>query len=305
MKNTEFNIGAVERETGLSKDVLRVWERRYGFPSPRRDAHGERLYPPDQVDRLQLVKRLMDTGHRPGKLLGLEVDALTALAREMREKAAPAVARDEAEALQDLLKTIRQHDAPIYVHAMQQRLARQGLGRFVQDTVAPLVHIVGEAWEAGNIEIFEEHFFTELTQRLLRNAISALPAVRHPPRLLLTTAADEQHSLGLLMVEALLALEGADCLPLGTQTPLGEINRAVRAYQADIIALSFSAAFPHRQIPALVTQLQELLPPSVEIWLGGSGITRLNSLPGVCLLPKLEDTLAALNAWRAARVSST
>jgi DNA-binding transcriptional MerR regulator len=59
---TQFNIAAVERDTGLSKDVLRMWERRYGFPVPERDANGERLYPADQVERLRLIKRLMDQG---------------------------------------------------------------------------------------------------------------------------------------------------------------------------------------------------------------------------------------------------
>ena len=49
----DFNIAAVERETGLSKDVLRMWERRYGFPIPERDANGERLYPEAQVERLR------------------------------------------------------------------------------------------------------------------------------------------------------------------------------------------------------------------------------------------------------------
>ena len=49
----DFNIAAVERETGLSKDVLRMWERRYGFPVPERDANGERLYPAAQVERLR------------------------------------------------------------------------------------------------------------------------------------------------------------------------------------------------------------------------------------------------------------
>ena len=49
-----------ERATGLSKDTLRVWERRYGFPQPDRDASGERLYPAEQVTRLRLIKRLMD-----------------------------------------------------------------------------------------------------------------------------------------------------------------------------------------------------------------------------------------------------
>ena len=69
MDNPTFNITAVERETGLSKDVLRVWERRYGFPAPQRDSNGERRYPPEQVERLRLIKRLMDQGHRPGRLL--------------------------------------------------------------------------------------------------------------------------------------------------------------------------------------------------------------------------------------------
>ncbi|MBV5332313.1 MerR family transcriptional regulator, partial [bacterium] len=68
MNNSRFSIAAVERDTGLSKDVLRMWERRYGFPLPLRDPNGERSYPAEQVDRLRLIKRLMDQGHRPGKL---------------------------------------------------------------------------------------------------------------------------------------------------------------------------------------------------------------------------------------------
>ena len=80
MNNPGFNIAAVERETGLSKDVLRVWERRYGFPAPSRDDHGERIYPAEQVERLRLVKRLMDAGHRPGKLLATPTEELNALA---------------------------------------------------------------------------------------------------------------------------------------------------------------------------------------------------------------------------------
>ena len=69
MKKTGFSITAVERDVGLSKDVLRVWERRYGFPAPERDANGERVYPAEQVERLRLIRRLMDHGHRPGRLL--------------------------------------------------------------------------------------------------------------------------------------------------------------------------------------------------------------------------------------------
>src|SRR5213083_1299641 len=75
-----LNISAVERETGLSKDVLRMWERRYGFPKPARDENGERQYSLAETAKLRSIKRLMDVGVRPGKLIGLslaELDSMT------------------------------------------------------------------------------------------------------------------------------------------------------------------------------------------------------------------------------------
>jgi DNA-binding transcriptional MerR regulator len=61
-----LSIAAVERDTGLSKDTLRVWERRYGFPAPTRDAIGERLYGRADLQKLRMLKRLLDAGHRAG-----------------------------------------------------------------------------------------------------------------------------------------------------------------------------------------------------------------------------------------------
>ena len=226
MNNPRFNIAAVERDTGLSKDVLRVWERRYGFPVPDRDDHGERIYPAEQVERLRLVKRLMDAGHRPGKLLATPTEELNALAPRRPEPPGAASGAGAAAELGDLISLIKQHDGAAYQQAMQQRLARQGLERFVQDTVAPLTRLVGAAWEEGSVEVFEEHLFTELTKRLLRQAIATLPGGKRSPRIVLTSVPDEPHVLGLLMAEALFALEGAECIPLGTQMPLLEIGRA-------------------------------------------------------------------------------
>lgn len=298
MNTSEFNIAAVERDTGLSKDVLRVWERRYGFPLPTRDANGERLYPAEQVERLRLIKRLMDQGHRPGKLFATPADELSGLAPR-RARATPDASVDQDE-LAELLGLIKRHDSAGYLQAMQQRLARKGLSSFVQDTVAPLTQRVGEAWEEGSLEVFEEHLFTELTKRLLRQAITTLPAGSAAPRIVLTSVPEEPHVLGLLMAEALLALEGAQCIPLGTQMPLLEIVRAAGAHRADVVALSFSAAFPQRQIGGLLEQLRLMLPADVALWAGGRGISRQSAVPGTTLLATLDDAVAAVHEWRAA-----
>jgi len=314
MNDPQFTIAAVERDVGLSKDVLRVWERRYGFPAPTRDAHGERLYPAEQVQRLRLVKRLMDQGFRPGRLLaapGAELEALAAQrgpasagagdARAVVASGAEAAtgAAQEAAAgeLDNLLALIRRHDGEAYLQAAQQRLARQGLRLFVQDTIATLTMAVGRAWEAGSLQVFEEHLFTELTSRVLRQAIAAVPG-GHEPRILLTSLPNEQHGMGLLMVEALLSLEGAHCISLGTQMPLLEVVQAAQAHRVDVVALSFSAAFPSRQVPSLLRQLRSVLPPPRQLWAGGAGVRKVPVQEGVLVMSRLEDAVAAVARWR-------
>ena len=102
------------------------------------------------------------------------------------------------------------------------------------------------------------------------------------------------------MVEGLLAPEGAQCVSLGPQTPLDEIRRAALAYQADIVALSFSAAFPLRQATDGLSSLRRHLPASVALWAGGEMTRRVRkTLPGVVLLPDLAASVTALRAWRA------
>ncbi|CAG1018299.1 HTH-type transcriptional repressor CarH [Burkholderiaceae bacterium] len=297
-ESARFNISAVEGDVGLSKDVLRVWERRYGFPTPERDANGERLYSAEQVKRLRLIKRLMDLGHRPGRLLTSPLKELEALSSTHKSAAAACDPEGSAGGVADLIQLIRQHDGAAYLHALQQQLARQGLRHFVQDTVTPLTVQVGTAWEEGRLHVFEEHLYTELTTRTLRQAIAAVPGGREP-KVLLTTLPNERHGMGLLMVEAMLSLEGAQCISLGTQMPLMEIAQAAAAHRADVVALSFSSAFPARQVSDLVQQLRGALPRATQLWAGGAGVRKLAATPGVLVLATLDDAVEAVAQWRA------
>ncbi len=303
MKETvsDFTISAVEREVGLSKDVLRVWERRYGFPKPIRDANGERLYPADQVRRLRLIKRLLDQGLRPGRLLGGSVDELEQWAGKAPPGLAPAPQESgRSDDPARFLECLRAHDAPRLSGVLQQRLAQQGLASFVQDTIAPLAVRVGDEWARGGVEVYEEHLFTEVAQRLLRQAIAALPAERGPV-VLLTTVPDEAHGLGLLMGEAMLALRGARCINLGTQVPLLDIARAADAYGVDVVALSFSSGFPVRRIPELLRQLRASLASPVCLWAAGAAVHRVPPAEGVRLLRSMEEALSALEECAQAR----
>ena len=291
-----LNISAVERETGLSKDVLRMWERRYAFPKPGRDENGERQYTIAEVAKLRAIKRLMDIGMRPGKVIALSEEELNAMAlsRAGRSRDAPEPALEG-----DILAMLKSHDVTGVQHAFATLLMRQGLQSFVRDTITPLNRAIGDAWMRGELQVFEEHLYSEQLQSALRTAINAFPRQAGTPRVLLTTFPSEQHGLGLLMVEALLVPEGVQCISLGPQTPLDDVRRAALAHKAHIVALSFSAAFPLRQATDGLSTLRRQLPASIQVWAGGEMTRRIRkTLPGVVLIPDLGASVNALRSWR-------
>lgn len=294
-----YSISAVERDTGLSKDTLRIWERRYGFPHPERDQHGERVYTQTQVDKLRAVKRLIDRGYRPGKIVELPLQDLTQLAETTAAALGELDVPDELRAFTDLIKA---HKVPDLRQALSQALMRQGLQRFVLETVAPLNYQVGLAWMRGYFEVYEEHLYTETMQSALRAAIGGAPAAEGRPRVLLTTFPNEQHQLGLLMVQALLVLDGATCISLGTQTPVRDIALAASTHGVDAVGLSFSAAFPASHVTEGLAELRAKLPTSIEIWAGGAnpGLPR-RPPPGIRTLARLDEVNRTVAAWRETR----
>ena len=295
-------IAAVERDTGLSKDTLRIWERRYGFPQPLRDAQGERAYPSDQVEKLRLLKRLMDAGHRPGKLVGLPIDALRSLGLGA---GTPRAGQSDLPA--PYAELLGGHDVGGLRRQLQQAMLAMGLDRFVTEHVAPLNAAVGEAWLRGEISVAQEHVYTEAVQLVLRQAIGSMPEPSGPaPRILMATLPQESHGLGLLMVEALLSLQGWRCISLGVRVPLEDIVIAAGLIGADIVALSFSGSFPAVQAGASLQELRRRLPAATAIWAGGSGLALQRRLPDGVLAVRDIGLLAKLvDQWRQAPSAST
>ncbi len=315
----DYSIAAVERESGLSKDTLRMWERRYGFPAPTRDALGERLYSAEQVERLQQLRRLIHAGHRPGKVVALDAAAIQALlseagvpqrAKSVRGGAAKGAAAGTLPAvpknglLERCLEALAAHD----VLALREHLARavlgMGLEACVLQLVAPLTREVGLAWLQGRFQVFEEHLYTECVTGVLRGAIASMPgtASADMPRVVLTTFPHEQHGLGLLMLEAVLTLRGCACMALGTQTPHSDIVRAAQVFHADVVALSFSGIIAPPQVRAGLRDLRAMLPIQTQLWAGGQGAELApGNTTGLALIRGLEAVPQALADWQVAK----
>jgi DNA-binding transcriptional MerR regulator/methylmalonyl-CoA mutase cobalamin-binding subunit len=291
------SIGDVERETGLSKDTLRVWERRYGFPAPARNLNDERVYPEDQVQRLRVIRRLLDAGLRPGKIVRLPLEQLSAVLAPVRKT--EALAADAVDWPRRAFELIQAHRAAEFRNLLAQLLLQLGLRQFILDVIVPLNALVGNAWLQGAIEIFEEHLYTAQIQNLLQHALGSIPPSNLAPRVLLTTLPGEEHQLGMLMAHAFFAIEGAQCISLGTQTPPSDILKAVNAHQVDIVGLSCTAANSPRATQAQLSALRETLDVRVELWVGGNAALDQHKIAGMRRVTSLTEIPGALARWRA------
>jgi methanogenic corrinoid protein MtbC1 len=292
-------IAAVEQATGIARATLRIWERRYGFPQPGRDARGERTYPVDQVQKLRLIADLIVRGHRPGQLAQLPSSQLASLAVPNGPRPAAA-----GEGVPDaIIAPLRAHDSAAVLRLLEESVRRMGLVEFVSSRMPEMNVKVGQAWASGDLEVYEEHLYTELVQQVVRSHLGRLHAAApsHGPRVLLATPPQELHGLGLLMAQVLLTTEGCPCTSLGTRVPLAQIATAASVFRADVVGLSFTASMNPAHVLRGLEQLRAELPPQVAIWAGGSSpVLARHRIPGVQAMPHVRDALPAIAHWRQA-----
>ena len=270
----------------------------------------ERLYPLDQVHKLRLIKRLMDTGHRPGKIVAQSVEQLQDLLNGMSlvkgaEDCASSPPEPSAlDANAPWLRWLAEDRSDLIKQALRQHIIKQGLGSTVEDLVAPLCVYVGEAWLRGELSVYQEHLFSATLQQVLREAIASVeassPTLGQHPRVLLATTPGEYHSLGLLMAECYLALESCARFELGSSTPVVEILQAIEHMKIDVLALSFSAYASRNDVISSLQQLIDGVPAGVEIWAGGSATAlQSRSVPeGITVISRARDVAAHVNDWR-------
>lgn len=301
-----LTLAAVEKLTGLSREVLRKWELRYRFPQPLRGTRGERLFSGEDVARLKMQASLIASGRRAGSVVPLSVAQLQAelAVRPLVCTTAPlpAVLAEQVHDL--LLKLAPTGRANTLAQWLEEVIERSGLAQFVAHTMPAFNQAVGDAWQAGHIGIHAEHRYTET----LREAVTrALPPARNPdapPAVLLTTPPGELHSLGLLALYAQLRLLGADAICLGTQTPMAEVVSAVDSYNTVVVAISISACLSPALAGNYLQILRAKLPVHCALWVGGAGCAAL----AADLLHGCEvfaDTPSAMLRWQQLRLAHT
>lgn len=297
-------ISVVAERTGLSPDVLRVWERRYAVVTPVRDDAGRRLYTDEHIERLRLLGQATAGGRSIGQLLELDADALSELVRsdEAARWQAPAPSEEGGESafVERAFERTRGTDATGLEVELARAATLLGAGRFLERVIAPLFREIGDAWHAGELNVAQEHMATAVAHAVLTRVRASMPSAPDAPVVIVATPPGERHEIGALLAAGAAALEGWRVAYLGADLPAADIAAAAGETGARAVALSSVYSEDPAAVAAELRALREVLPPGVEVLLGGGGAGRVSdagSIDGVRVL----EGLGELRRWLTAR----
>lgn len=277
-------IGVVSERTGLSADVLRVWERRYGVVEPSRTEGGQRLYTDADIERLRLLHLATRAGRSISQVADLPVGVLADLVREDEEERGRAPrsgsAPDPGRYVDTGLAAVRALDSGALGLELRRAAVVLGVRAFLTDVAAPLFRRIGEEWHGGRLGSGQEHLATVVLRRVLEGLMGEFGSRPGASNLVVATPAGEHHEIGALLVAAAALGEGWNVVYLGPDLPAAEIASVALAKGARAVALS-AVLDDDVDVRGELAKLREALPPHVPVVVGGeAALAREGELAG-------------------------
>jgi MerR family transcriptional regulator, light-induced transcriptional regulator len=284
-----WRIGQLSSRVGVSPELLRAWEQRYGLIRPARSSGGFRLYSSADEARVRRVLALKETGLATAEAVDVALAEDIASAAPERSVAPTPGAGDEMR--RRLTSALERFDEAAMQATVDRAFAAIGVDAAVQDVVLPALRDIGEGWEQGLVDVAQEHYATNVLQARLMTLARGWGEGRGP-QAVLACAPGELHVLGLLCLGLALRERGWRVVFLGADSPIAAIERMVDELAPSLVVLS--AVLPER----FLVHEEELraLAARTMVGLGGAGATQPVAARLGVLAPQ-PDPVAAAEEW--------
>ena len=269
-------IHRVAKLTGLSKDVVRVWERRYGLVKPLRSANRYREYTDEDVALLRFLKEELDRGQTIGALALEGRDSLLQRVR-ISSPHSPQELKPHDNFIDELVSFLDPLDRVRFEMKLNGAVAVIPFEEAVQRILLPLQRRVGELWHEGRANVAVEHFVTKLVQQKLFSVMNQLPVNESGPRVLIACPEGESHEIGAQAAAYIAATRGCHVYYLGPNLPISELQAFCERVKPDLVLLSLTET----KSDAAARQLLRELEPFSTRWpvaVGGQGARMIEHL---------------------------
>jgi MerR family transcriptional regulator, light-induced transcriptional regulator len=226
-----LRIGQLAKRTGVSPELLRAWEQRYGLLQPTRTAGGFRLYSAADEARVQGMQSLVSGG-----LAAAQAARLILSDAEPAPPTPSASATTLEDAVGNLTASLDRLDEQAANTALDRLFSAYTVETVLQDAVMPYLHRLGDRWAAGEVSVAQEHF----ASNLLRGRLLGLAqgwGQGQGPAAALACVPGEQHELGLLAFGVALRRRGWRIIYLGTNSPISAVADIAQSLAPAVVVL--------------------------------------------------------------------
>ena len=299
-----YPIRTVAKLTGLTLDTLRAWERRYGAVVPDRDDRG-RCYNDAHVERLRLLRSVVEAGNSIGRVAGLPDAELRRLAQRVGGEVLDGDIPDEVDVSQSkhLAAFLAAIDDFSFTRASSEMLRISMLvppTALIHEVALPLMRLAGSRWHQGTWTIAQEHMVSAILTHLVGSLVRLYQTAPGAPRVLIATPPGERHEFGILASAMMVVTHSCELLYLGVDLPAAEIADAAIRGKADVVLIGVRRLKARLQGMDELKTLADLLAEPVQLWLGGPIHAVKSRIPARALVvpdfKELEKQLSALTA---------
>jgi DNA-binding transcriptional MerR regulator len=270
-------IHRVAKLTGLSKDVIRVWERRFGLLKPTRGANRYRNYSDEDVTLLRFLKEQLDAGSSIGELAKLGREELLGRARASAPRVS-FVDNTFSRLLRELLSTLNPFDRVIFEKRLNGAVAVVPFEEALHGILLPLQEQVGQLWHEGHVNVALEHYVTKQIQQKIFSAMNQLPVAEFGAKVIVACPPGEEHDIAALAVAYRCRVRGCRVYYLGANVPIASLTNLCDKVKPDLTIISFPLSLPEANAAALVQSLTHEVVPASRLAVGGHGALAMRDL---------------------------
>lgn len=262
-----YRVKEVVDLTGIPRNTLLAWERRYDVVEPDRLDNGYRVYRDEHVARLLEIKRLIAQGHKVS-------EAIDMLDRLEAAQAGPG-SQEPLERLRDELYTALLASNGDRAEAVAASLAEHDRDEVIDRVYFPILARVGEGWACGQVSIAQEHTATAFIRaRLLATLEERRRQGPGLGRVLCARYPGEHHDVPLLALAVQLSQRGYAVQMLEEETTTEGICATVRRDRPDMVCVSVMRAHRTPALVAFALELMRAAPRECRLVVGGRGLPR-------------------------------
>lgn len=272
-----YRIHRVAKLTGLSRDVIRVWERRFEILKPTRATNRYRNYSDEDVRLLRFLKEQLDTGASIGELSKLGREELLSRARATTPQVS-FVDNAFSRLIQELLSSLNPFNRVVFEKRVNGAVAVIPFEEALHGILLPLQEQVGQLWHDGRLDVAIEHYVTRQIQQKIFSAMNQLPVAEFGAKVVVACPPGEEHDIAACAVAYRCRVRGCRVHYLGADVPLISLTRLCKQVEPDLTVMSFPVALSEPHATELVQALADAVLPASDLAVGGHGALAMRDL---------------------------